>query len=422
MKITLLEVSNYRRVENVQIAPGDRSMILIGGRNRQGKSSVLGAISAALGGKAEVADEPVRSGADAAEIRVVLDDGELTVTRRFSGERTVLEVASKDGRLKSPQAVLDRVVGTRFLDPLRFSRLKPKEQREELLKVVDVGIDLDAHAAERQKVYGQRTEANREVKRLRAVLDQTPEVDVPDETDLDAVLERVDELAEQDRKRLAMEAEERRLADRVESVEDQLEEARARVAELEKELAGAQHKLQGAKMAPLPDDPSEELQALREKIVENKRLGEARANALAQNDLRAQVERDLASAESEVKQLDQTLKDLDSRKSEALGAAAMPVDGLEVGDQHLRYRGVPLSQASGAEQLQVSLALAAAMSPELRDIWVEDGALLDEDSLQAMEKFAAENDLRIWLERVGEGDSGAIILEDGTIKGAREAS
>ena len=49
MKIVSLEAENYKRLKAVEITP-DGNMVVIGGRNAQGKSSVLDAIWAALGG------------------------------------------------------------------------------------------------------------------------------------------------------------------------------------------------------------------------------------------------------------------------------------------------------------------------------------------------------------------------------------
>lgn len=61
-----------------------------------------------------------------------------------------------------------------------------------------------------------------------------------------------------------------------------------------------------------------------------------------------------------------------------------------------------------------------AMSPNLRDVWIKDGALLDDESLELVEAMATEKGYRVWLERVGEGDVGAIVIEDGAVRGAVE--
>ena len=51
MKIIKLETENVKRIKTACIEP-DGSMVVIGGRNGQGKSSALDSIAYAIGGKA----------------------------------------------------------------------------------------------------------------------------------------------------------------------------------------------------------------------------------------------------------------------------------------------------------------------------------------------------------------------------------
>ena len=50
MKINKLEIENVKRVKAVKIDPSENGMTMIGGRNNQGKTSVLDSIAWALGG------------------------------------------------------------------------------------------------------------------------------------------------------------------------------------------------------------------------------------------------------------------------------------------------------------------------------------------------------------------------------------
>ena len=58
--------------------------MLIAGKNKQGKSSLLRAMSAALGGGKEKPDQPVRKGEKSAQIQVELDNGATIVTKTFT--------------------------------------------------------------------------------------------------------------------------------------------------------------------------------------------------------------------------------------------------------------------------------------------------------------------------------------------------
>jgi hypothetical protein len=52
---------------------------------------------------------------------------------------------------------------------------------------------------------------------------------------------------------------------------------------------------------------------------------------------------------------------------------------------------------------------------------VRDGSALDADSLRIVAETAQKYDGQVWLERVGDGDEGAIVIEDGTVRGAKPA-
>ena len=51
VKINSLEIENVKRVRAVKIVPTQNGLTVLGGRNKQGKTSVLNSIAWALGGK-----------------------------------------------------------------------------------------------------------------------------------------------------------------------------------------------------------------------------------------------------------------------------------------------------------------------------------------------------------------------------------
>lgn len=51
VKINSLEFENVKRIKAVQLEPSKSGLTIIGGKNRQGKTSVLDSIAWALGGE-----------------------------------------------------------------------------------------------------------------------------------------------------------------------------------------------------------------------------------------------------------------------------------------------------------------------------------------------------------------------------------
>ena len=86
------------------------------------------------------------------------------------------------------------------------------------------------------------------------------------------------------------------------------------------------------------------------------------------------------------------------------------------GDLQVTLDGLPFNQASSAQQLRCSVAMGLAFNPKLRVMVIEDGSLLDEDSLAILSEMADEADAQVWIERVSEGEECTVIIEDGIIK------
>ena len=140
MNIVQLTTKNFKALKALTI-DADGNVITLSGDNGSGKSSVLQAIGAALGGKDYQPTRPVHDGARRGEVSLMLDDGtEVSLVVQPDGNRA-LSVVGPDGvRVASPQAWLDRKIGRLSFDPLAFAALRPKEQAETLRKVI--GLDL----------------------------------------------------------------------------------------------------------------------------------------------------------------------------------------------------------------------------------------------------------------------------------------
>ena len=399
-KIVKLEASNFKRLRAVEINP-DGNLVVIAGRNGQGKTSVLDAITAALGGTSTKAlPRPIRDGEDKAQI--VLETEDLIVTRTFSGTASKLTVKGKDGSTFSKgQAKLDELLGRLSLDPLAFTQLSEKDQLKTLLDLVELPFDPAKLEADRAKVFAERTDVNRRIKELQGqATGYTIPADVPaEEVSVSALLTQY------------REAEDSFRAQR--QAYDKLDGARARVAELERLLTDARLAVEAAAAETVKYDrvPVPDLVAIQQKIDNAEQINAGVRAAKAHREL---TER-LTSLQGDADFLTAQLDAIDKRKADGLAAASFPVEGLRFDEAGVTYQGVPFKQASGAEQLRVSLAMAIALNPGLRVIRIADGSLLDSTNLQLIEEMAASNDYQVWIEMVDETGDFGITIEDGAV-------
>jgi hypothetical protein len=110
------------------------------------------------------------------------------------------------------------------------------------------------------------------------------------------------------------------------------------------------------------------------------------------------------------------IEKIDKRKADGLKAAKFP-GGLPLGfdDTGVLLNGIPFKQASGAEQLRASLAMAIALNPALRVIRIADGSLLDSEGLKLVGDMASAHDYQVWIEVVSDGDGFGFMIEDGEV-------
>ena len=154
VKITSFEAENVKRVKAVAMEPAPDGLTVIGGRNGQGKTSVLDAIAWALGGDRRRPSDARREGsATAPQLKVELSNG-IVVERK--GKNSSLKVTDPEGR-KGGQQLLDTFVEALALDLPKFLAKSDKEKADDLLRIIGVGDELARLEQQEQSLYNQRT-------------------------------------------------------------------------------------------------------------------------------------------------------------------------------------------------------------------------------------------------------------------------
>lgn len=431
LKIISLQAENLKRLTAVRIDPRG-NLVEIRGRNAQGKSSVLDAIWWALAGAGNIQADPIRKGQERAVVK--LDLGDLIVTRTFTkqddgGFRTSIAVENGEGaRFPSPQRMLDDLLGSLTFDPLAFARMKPKEQFDALKGFVP-GIDFANIEGLNRTDFEKRTAVNRKVKELTA---QAQAIAIPealpaeriDETALVSEIADVGNFNAQidlraDRRKQAEASAKAHRAD-AEVARDKAIDLRAQADAWDKEAA--EHDAVAAdleqKLAAAPA-----LEEKKDAAEVTKRLEEAkRTNALIdQAARRTQLQEQAKAAQAEADALTAAIDARDKAKLEAIAAAKLPIDGLGFGDEAITLNGLPFEQASDAERLRASCAIAMASNPKLRVIRVRDGSLLDEDGMRLLGEMADAHDCQVWVEAVDSSGRVGIVLEDGHVASTPES-
>lgn len=416
-RIVQLTADNVKRLKAVAIKPNG-NLVVIGGRNGQGKSSILESIMMAIGGADVKLTKPIRTGAEKASI--VLDLGDIVVKRTFTAAGgSTLTVENGDGaKYPSPQTILNQLTNRLTFDPLAFTRLGQAEQKVALQKLLN--LDFSKEEAEYAALFTKRTNVNREVIELRGqVKGMTEHKDVPAaEESIGAVAAEIEQAQEANRTLGIWRDDAARAAKQVADTKQSISTLEQQIAELNQKLDAARRSLTDQQAH---QKQTEERAGSRAEIdiapLRAKLLGVEESNRkVRENAARAAKIAEGQKKVAEAAELTAKLEKILADRTAKLAATKFPVPGLSLGESGVLFNDLPFEQASAAEQIRVSVAVAAALNPKLRVMLIRDGSLMDQDSLRLLAELAAEHDLQVWVERVGKDANVSVVIEDGQVE------
>ena len=412
IKINALELENVKRIKAVTLEPSADGLTVIGGKNNQGKTSVLDAIAWALGGNKFRPTSATREGSLVPpHLKITLSNG-IVVERK--GKNSELKVVDPSGNLAG-QALLDSFISSFALDLPKFLSATPKEKAEILLQIIGVGDELFKLEHNETLTYNERTAigriADQKAKYAEGLVHHD---DAPEEPVSAAELIRSQqEILARNGQRQQWARDYDALLAQVSSKTEALDAARARVRELEKDLAETERKCREAQHSPaeLEMESTEELERQISEVEEiNRKVRDNLSKAAAQDE--AQRFRD------QYDELTRLIEKIRAEKMALLNGANLPLPGLSVSDGELTYNGRKWDSLSGSEQLRVATAIVRKFNPECGFVLLDKLEQMDRDTLRDFGTWLENEGLQAIATRVSTGDECSVIIEDGYAQSA----
>ena len=408
VKINELLIENVKRVKAVQFEPSADGLTIIGGRNGQGKTSVLDAIAWALGGNNYKPSVPERDGALVPpNLYIELSNG-LIVERK--GKNSTLKVTDPNGN-KSGQQLLNEFVSTLALDLPKFINGSDKDKADSLLKILGIGDVLAQLDVKENQLYAQRTEVGRIADRKKKAADEMPMYpNVPKEP------VSATELIKQQQEILARNGENERKRQDAARYEQMLAEAQIAFDEAKAALQKAEQDCLTARKSAedLHDESTAELE---KNLAEIEALNiKIRANSTKEA---AEVEAN--NLQQEYDGLTEQIESVREERNKLLDSAELPLPGLSVKDGKLIYNNMPWDGMSGSDQLKVATAIVRKLNPQCGFVLMDKLEQMDLETLQEFGVWLKQEGLQVIATRVSTGDECSIIIEDGMVKGDTEA-
>lgn len=407
IKINSLELENVKRVKAVKLEPTKNGLTVVGGKNNQGKTSVLDAIAWALGGAKYKPSQAQREGSLVEpQLHIELSNG--MVVERL-GKNGTLKVTDPSGQ-KGNQSLLDGFISQFALDLPKFMEADKNTKAKILLQIIGVGDQLSVFDKQESELYNRRTEIGRIADQKKKYADEMVQWDgVPEE------IVSAAELIQQQQEILARNGRNQELRNQVENLEAQktlleqrIEEAQKTLNAMHEQFADLMEKLSIANTnaKDLQDESTAEL----EESIANIDSTNAKVRDNL-NKQRAQEEAD--EYKRQYGDLTTQIEDIRKARMELLNGVEMPLDDLSVQDGELIYKGQKWDNMSGSDQLKVATAIVRKTNPQCGFVLLDKLEQMDIDTMNEFGKWLQDNNLQAIATRVSTGDECSIFIEDG---------
>ena len=410
VKINQLELENIKRIQAVTLTPSEKGLTVIGGKNQQGKSSVLDAIAWVLGGDKFKPSQPQHKGTDQPpNLKIELSNG-LIVERK--GKNSALTVTDKDG-MRGGQKLLDAFIDQLALDLPKFLEASSKEKANILLRVIGVGEELKKLELAESEAYNERLAVGRVLKDKQGAYKEMPVYKDAPEGEIS-----VADLADQLRVAVDFNVKLDRRQNRLEGIRVDRLDYQESLQELEETMRSIKEKMAA-------DDKEEE--EIEKFLAENNPIDTAdlEKRMRSAEDINAQVRANKAKEIAKIdgqkyrKQyddLDAKIEKLRKDKLALLDGADLPLKGLSVENGELTYEGFAWDNIAASERLKVATAIVRKLNPNCGFVLMDKLEQMDNEVLLDFGEWLQEEGLQVIATRVGTGNECSVIIEDGLIK------
>ena len=390
LKILELRGENFKMIKAIVIRPDD-DLVLLTGKNAQGKSSAIDLIIAMLCKDRKWIPQPIRKGQTHADGR--LDLGEFIVICKWTEKGKYLKVTSQEGLVyPSPQAMLDDFVGKLGFDIGKFFNMEEKEQTEVLMDLAKLDFtEVDnkiERLVEERRIQGQTVKL---LSGQREVIN--PEV-LPKELVSTSELNK--------------ELEDAMLTNNIyNNVAEELEGHKRTLVHLESQIKTLKEDMIGEEKF-LKENEHIDIKPIKVKLS-----GAEEANEIFRANERNKVADQKFKYELSVYEK-QTAKITGLRESKdtALREAKFPLPELKVTTVGTFFKDIPIKQLSSSENMKVAMSIAMALNEKFKVILVKDASLLDKENLEIIRQMAKDNGYQVWLEKVSDtGEMGFYFVE-----------
>lgn len=440
LRFTHLDIENFKNIDKKVVDIDGRSL-LISGKNGVGKSSFIQALLSGIDSK-QLPTNTTKKGETKAVIKTKIagilngQEEEYEIHMYFTSKdqkgRLVL-YNSKQEKVNKPKAVLDSIVGNLGFDIFKFLKDNKKNQIKILKELSGVTKDIDLLDIERKKVYDDRTFLTRKVEESEAIMNthgftqdqidlySTPIPVEPINNELEEIGKSITQWNDINTKTKSFkESFEINIPASISSIQidtntkkEKIEALKIQIQLLEGEIAINDTKISTWETTQLehrgkyekgkiwldghPEPSAKEIST---------RLSDATThnNNCEKISQLAEKQKLLFADKNKLQKLNDDIVSIDDKKINLIKKSKLPIQGVTFTEDDIFLDGIPLEegQINTQKLIDVGFDIAMALNPNLKCVFLHEGSLFDQTSLDALIKKCEDKGYQLIAELVSE--------------------
>lgn len=424
MKIKKIKIENFKKLENFEFNP-DGKNYFITGDNSVGKSTLIQFLEIAAGIETNIPENLIGKGV----VIGTKDDGDYEFKVKIKDGKAIVQVQTPDGLKDDRKTTLKAITHAIGFDIMEFVKLSEskagqKKQVEIYKSFLDPEIieQIERLKKDVEISYNDRTEANKELVRIKSVIDShrfsrlsDAELGHYQPVDTSVLMEEQEKIS----------AHNKTISEfviRLEGKKESIEESEKAAQDIGRQISELQAKLK-EKMVEidtlkadfekgqkyLAANPLKDTTAISTKISNasqtNKDASDA-AELIKQRGIYSKVEKEWEALEITVNSKRQSITD-------AIRDMDSPVDGLSFNEDSLLYNGLPVEfgSLSESEIMLLGMKMFIARNKEYGIVYLENSNLIGQKRWEELLALVKENDLQLFAEEVVRGQEELIMVE-----------
>lgn len=397
MRLLKLQIENIGRVKAAAFDfDAQGNLVMLKGKNRAGKSTILDSVIYLLAGKTSIPENAVTDGKKKGTVAAMIDD--YYIERVIKQDRTSqLKITNKGMLVPSPQKFLDQV-SSKFLDPTDLVNLPGKDVRKNVLQYLGVDTtDLDEQIKELEI---QRRECGRRGKEI----GEPEEVAETYPIDVDGLYNQLNEIRE-------FNQEQGQISQKAEQLQSRIKELEAELEEVKDEL----------KETPKPE-PFKNDDEIREQINKASEINQKARDYEKYVEHRNRLDDERV----QYQKYSDEIKKAREEKENRLMEATQDLKGIEITEDSVVVDEHVWERLSTSESLEIATQLCMRITPQdgVKAIFIKRGESILTEARNRIAEMAKDNGFQIILEVATDQDPdeepGTFYIEEGEIINASQ--